>query len=100
MFFLKKLSKIVLSNKKEIISILKEMKPKKSSGAFREDKDSLKGKRKPKLTPIKKQKSKKTQFLDEIEEFEGDEFDFKNKDLEDLYEEIDDDLDEDDDDLY
>ncbi len=78
------------------------MKPKKSSGALREDNDFLKGKKKHKLTPIKKQKSKRTQFLDEIEEFEDDKFDFIDEVPEDLYEDLDEDLedDPDEDDLY
>lgn len=73
------------------------MKPKKSSGDFREDSDSLKGKRKHKLTPIKKQKSKRTQFLDELDEFEDDDFNLREKDLEDLFDDIDDYQDDEDD---
>ncbi len=73
------------------------MKTKKSSGAYREDNDALKGKKKHKLTPIKKQKSKRTQFLDEIEDFEDDELNFKAEDFEDLYEDPEDYDDEDDD---
>ena len=65
------------------------MKPKKSSGDFREDNDTLKGKKKHKLTPIKKQKSKRTQFLDEIEEFDDIVFDYKANYIEDLYDDID-----------
>lgn len=76
------------------------MKSKKSSGAFREDNDSLKGNRKFKLTPIKKQKSKRTQFLDEIEDSEEDDPDLSEHDLEDLYDDIDEDLEEDEDDSF
>jgi hypothetical protein len=65
------------------------MKSKKSPD-FREESDALKGKRKHKLAPIKKQKSKKTQFFDEIEEFEDEELDYKVEDLDDLYEDLDD----------
>ncbi len=72
------------------------MKSKKSSGDFREDNDALKGNKKRKLTPIKKQKSKKTQFLDEIEEFEDEELNYKKDDFEDLF----DDLEEEEDDDY
>jgi len=64
------------------------MKSKKSSGDFREDNDALKGKKKHKLTPIKKQKSKKTQFLDEIEDFDDEELNYKPEDFEDLYEDL------------
>ena len=66
------------------------MKSKKSSGDFREDSDAARGKKKHKLTPIKKQKSKRTQFLDEIEEFDDEEFDFKSEDFEDLFEDLED----------
>lgn len=75
----------------------KVMKSKKSSGAFREDNDSLKGGRKLKLTPIKKQKSKRTQFLDEIEDLEEDDFKLSEQDLEDLYDNIEEDFEEEDD---
>ncbi len=57
------------------------MKSKKASGGFHEDYDSFKGNRKRKLTPIKKQKSKNTQFFNEIEEFEKDEFDMDESDF-------------------
>ena len=66
------------------------MKSKKPSGAFREDHDSLKGKKKHKLTPVKKQKSKRNQFLDEIDDLEDEELNFKPDDLEDLYDDLDD----------
>ncbi len=66
------------------------MKTKKSSGDFRQDNDSFKGKRKHKLTPVKKQKSKRTQFLDEIDEFEDVDLDFKAEDVDDLYDDLDD----------
>lgn len=75
------------------------MKSKKSSGAFREDNDSFKGKKKHKLTPVKKLKSKKTQFFDEIEEFEENDFEYREKNFDDLYEDIDD-LDDPEDDDY
>ncbi len=65
------------------------MKSKKSSGDFREESDATRGKKKHKLTPIKKQKSKRTQFLDEIEDFD-DELDFKSEDFEDLFEDLED----------
>ena len=74
------------------------MKSKKSSGDFREDNDALKGNKKRRLTPIKKQKSKKTQFLDEIEEFEDEELNYKKDDFEDDFEDLFDDLEEEDDD--
>jgi len=73
------------------------MKPKKSSGDFREDNDDFKGRRKHKLTPIKKQKSKRTQFLDEIEDFDDDDFIYRDLDLEDLYDDLED-FDDDEDD--
>lgn len=73
------------------------MKSKKSSADF-QDNDAFKGRRKHKLSPVKKQKSQKTQFFDEIED---EELDYKADDL-DLYDEdlddfIDDEDDEDDD---
>jgi hypothetical protein len=71
------------------------MKAKKSSGEFRQDSDSFKGKRKHKLAPIKKQKSQKTQFFDQIEE--DDEYDLGGVD--DLYGDLDDFEDEDIDDF-
>lgn len=64
------------------------MKSKKPTGDSREGNEDFKGKRKPRLTPIKKQKSKRTQFLDEIEEFENEEFNFRAEDLEDLYKDM------------
>jgi hypothetical protein len=68
------------------------MKAKKASGGFREDSDSFKGNRKRKLTPVKKQKSKKTQFFDAIEEdeFEDNEFGLRDREIEELYEDIED----------
>ena len=66
------------------------MKSKKSSGDFREESDATRGKKKHKLTPIKKQKSKRTQFLDEIEDFDDEELDFKTEDFEDLFEDLED----------
>ena len=74
------------------------MKSKKSSGDFREENDSFKGNRKRKLTPVKKLKSKKTKFLDEIEEFDEDDFEFRDSDFEELYEDIEELEDDDDDD--
>ncbi len=70
------------------------MKTKKSSGDFRQDNDSFKGKRKLRLTPVKKQKSKRTQFFDEIDEFEDDELIFKSRDVDDLDEDLYDDPDD------
>lgn len=68
------------------------MKAKKASGGFREDNDSFKENRKRKLTPVKKQKSKKTQFFDAIEEedFEDSEFGLRDRETEELYEDIED----------
>jgi hypothetical protein len=63
------------------------MKSKKSSGGFRDDNDSFQGNRKKKLTPIKKQKSKKTQFFDAIEDFDDD-LVFRDGDTEELYEDL------------
>jgi hypothetical protein len=73
------------------------MKSKKSSGDFQEN-DAFRGKRKHKLAPVKKQKSQKPQFLDEIEDFDDDVLDYKAEDLDDLYEDLDDFADEDDED--
>jgi len=70
------------------------MKPKKSSAAFREDFDDTKGKRKHKLSPVKKQKSKRNQFLDEIDDLDDEELIYKDEDFEDLFEDLEDDDDE------
>lgn len=72
------------------------MKQKKSSGVFREDNDDFKGKRKRKLAPVKKQKSKRTQFLDEINELDDEELIYKEEEFEDLFEDLEDDDEEED----
>lgn len=66
------------------------MKSKRTSGDFREDNDGFKGKKKHKLTPVKKQKSKRTQFLDEIEELDDEDLYYKPDDLEDLFDDLED----------
>ncbi len=66
------------------------MKPKKASGAFREDNEFFKGKKKHRLTPIKKQKSKRTKFFDEIEDFEEDKLNLTENDLENFHDDLDD----------
>ncbi len=73
------------------------MKSKKMSDVYREDNEGLRGKKKRKLAPVKKQKSKRTQFLDEIEELDDEDLNFKPEDFEDLYDDLEDyDDDEDD----
>jgi hypothetical protein len=73
------------------------MKPKKMSEASKEDLSnaSFKGKKKHKLPPVKKQKSNRNRFMDELEEFDEDDAYILDEDLEDFNEE-DYDLDEDD----
>ncbi len=64
------------------------MKSKKMFGAPGDDFDSAsyKGKKKHKLSPVKKQKSNRNQFLDELDEFDEDEI-FLEEDREEFIEE-------------
>lgn len=64
------------------------MKSKKMFGASKDDFDeaSIKGKKKHKLPPVKKHKSNRNQFLDDLDDFDEDEI-FPNEDLEDFNEE-------------
>ncbi len=72
------------------------MKSKRRSGDYREDNEGFKGKKKHKLPPVKKQKSKRTQFLDEIEDLDDEDLRVKPEDFEDLFDDLED-YDEDDD---
>jgi hypothetical protein len=75
------------------------MKSKKVFGAPGEDFEdaSFKGKKKFKLPPVKKQKSNRNQFLDELEEFDDDDELLVDEDLDELSDEdFDPDLNEDD----
>jgi len=70
------------------------MKSKKAFADF-QDNDAFKGRKKHKLAPVKKQKSQKTQFFDEIED---EELDYKADDPDDFYDDdLDDFIDEEDD---
>lgn len=79
------------------------MKSKKLFGASGDDfgDASFKGKKKFKLPPVKKQKSNRNQFLDELDDFEEEDELLDDQDLDELLDEdFDPDLDEDIDDDY
>lgn len=79
------------------------MKSKKMADASKEDFSdaSFKGKKKHKLIPVKKQKSNRNQFYDELDEFDEEEPIYEDDDLEEFIEEdFDLDVDEEPDDDY